>query len=164
MARPMRAAGLRHPKAIGVRTLILVFTVDQAVAEAVAGVAWMLGRWLRIFSARWVNSGIRQREAHDSHRARAYLPASPLSRNGSRSPSLRQVGAPEAGVGFLDPGELGFLAAGEVLRVLPPGAAACLRSLAPPEDRRMASRERCSTVSTTSPSARQRSSSARLRL
>jgi hypothetical protein len=32
---------------------------------------------------------------------------------------FEQVGAPEVGVGLLDPGEFGFLAAGEVLRVLP---------------------------------------------
>jgi hypothetical protein len=37
MARPVRVAGSRNPKAIGGRTLILVFTVDRAVAEAVAG-------------------------------------------------------------------------------------------------------------------------------
>jgi hypothetical protein len=41
-------------------------------------------------------------------------------------PSFEQVGAPEAGVGFLDPGELGFLAAGEVLRVLPQRVAGVL--------------------------------------
>ena len=34
-------------------------------------------------------------------------------------PFLEQVGAVQVGVGFLDPGELGFLAAGEVLWVFP---------------------------------------------
>src|ERR1022692_3770091 len=41
-------------------------------------------------------------------------------------PFLEQVGAPEAGVGFLDPGELGFLPAGEVPRVLPQRVAGVL--------------------------------------
>jgi retron-type reverse transcriptase len=62
MARPMRAAGLWNPKAIRVMTLILVFTDSiRPLLRPWSRVAWMLGRWLRIFFASWVNSGIRQR-------------------------------------------------------------------------------------------------------
>src|SRR5580700_1632001 len=41
-------------------------------------------------------------------------------------PFFEEVGAPEVGVGFLDPGELGFLAAGEVLGVFPQRVAGVL--------------------------------------
>src|SRR5450631_2273024 len=73
MARPIRAAGLWNPKAMRVMTLILVFTDSiRPLLSPWSRVAWMLGRWLRIFLASWVNSGMRQRAAQDIQRARAY--------------------------------------------------------------------------------------------
>jgi hypothetical protein len=89
MARAMRAVGLWNPKAILVMTLILVFTDSiRPLLSPWPGVAWMLGRWRRIFFPSSVNSGMRQRVAQDSQRVRACLPSSPLSLNAVRSPSL----------------------------------------------------------------------------
>jgi hypothetical protein len=51
MASPMRAAGLRNPKAMRVMTLILVFTDSiRPLLSPLSRVAWMLVRCLRIFS------------------------------------------------------------------------------------------------------------------
>ena len=64
MASPMRAAGWWNPKAIRVMTLILVFTDSiRPLLSPWSRVAWMLGRWRRIFSPSSVNSGMRQRAA-----------------------------------------------------------------------------------------------------
>ena len=64
MASPMRAAGWWNPKAIRVMTLILVFTDSiRPLLSPWSRVAWMLGRWRRIFFPSSVNSGMRQRAA-----------------------------------------------------------------------------------------------------
>src|ERR1035438_8229527 len=120
IARAMSAVGLWKPKAIRVMTLILVFTDSiRPLLSPWSRVAWMLGRCLRIFFPSSVNSGMRQRAAQDSQRVRACLPSSPFEFERGPQPFFEQVCAVEVGVGFLDPGEFGILAAGEVLGVFP---------------------------------------------
>jgi hypothetical protein len=71
IASATRAAALRNPKAIRVMTLILVFTDSfRPLLSPWSRVAWMLGRWRRIFFPSSVNSGMRQRVAQDSQRVR----------------------------------------------------------------------------------------------
>ncbi len=62
-------------------------------------------------------------------------------------PFFEQVSTPEVGVGFLDPGELGFLAAGEVLGVFPQRVAGRGRGFWRRRRRCGSSRFPCLTVS-----------------
>ena len=64
--------------------------LDEGVGEPrVEG--WSIAtRCFTILRASSTKAGIRDRRAHDNHRSRACLPASPLTANTNRSPSLRR--------------------------------------------------------------------------
>jgi hypothetical protein len=127
MARAMRAAGLRNPEAIRVMTLILVFTDSiRPLLSPWSRVAWMLGRCVRIFFPRAVNSGDAAAGGPGQPAGQGVLAFFAFELGYHPQPFPGQVGAVEAGVGFLDPGEPGCLAAGEVPGVFPQRAAGVL--------------------------------------
>ncbi len=118
MASPMRAAGLWNPKAIRVMTLILVFTDSiRPLLSPWSRVAWMFGRCLRIFFCQFGEFGDAAADRPGQPAGEGVLAFFAFEPEYSPQPFLEEVGAPEVGVGFLDPGELGFLAAAEVLGI-----------------------------------------------
>ena len=124
MARAMRASGERNPKAMRVRSRILVLVDSISPLDRPwSKVASMAARCLTILRCSSTKAGMRQRRAQLVQASSASLPASPLTANDVAKSLLEQVGAVEARVGLGDPGELGRLVLGQVLGVLPQGVA-----------------------------------------
>src|SRR6476646_10587925 len=120
MASAMSASGERNPNAIRVssRILVLVDSIspwDRPWSRA-ASMAWRC-RTMRPASS--TNTGMRQRRAQEIHRSEGLLAFLALDRKHMPQPLFEQISTIEPGVGLGDPGQLGALAFGEVLGVLP---------------------------------------------
>jgi hypothetical protein len=89
MARAMRGSGPWNPKATRVMSRILVLVDStRAFDRPESKAASMAGRCFTMRFCNATKAGMRQRRAQLIHRSSASLPASPLSWNTRRSPSL----------------------------------------------------------------------------
>src|SRR6266545_27135 len=91
IASPISASGERNPNARRVRTRSLVLTDStRALDRPCSRLATIPARCAATVLASLVNAGMRQRRAHASHASSSATACGPLTRNTSRSSSLRR--------------------------------------------------------------------------